>query len=144
MLTNLLLGTALIAATVVIQTGGLVLLAVVMTRVVRWFSLHRHNFGRTVAMVVTVLGLFALHTVEVWLWAVALVMIHASGTFEDALYLSTSTFSTLGADKAALAPHWRLLVSLESINGFILIGWSIAFLVGASTRHGPFRVGEHF
>ena len=34
--------------------------------------------------------------------------------------------------------------ALEAINGFILLGWSTAYLVAASTRHGPFRLGEHF
>jgi hypothetical protein len=65
------------------------------------------------------------------------------GGFEDALYLSTTMFSTVGS-QIAVAPEWRLFASLESVNGFILIGWSIAYLVGASTRHGPFRQGEHF
>ncbi len=142
MLVNLSLGTLLIAATVVMQTIGLVLLSRVIARIVRWFRLHRHDFGRTVAMVVTVLGLFVLHTFEVWLWALTFVAVGASPVFEDALYLSTTTFTTLGAETPAKA--WKLLVALESVDGLILIGWSIAFLVAASTRHGPFRAGEHF
>lgn len=144
MIRNLLLGTALIALSVIIQTGGLFFLAQAMSRLVRWFRLHRHNFARTIAMVATVLGLFALHTVEVWMWALAFTLVHATPNFEDALYLSTASFSTFGAEKAAVSSDWRLLVALEAVNGFLLIGWSIAFLVGASTRHGPFRVGEHF
>lgn len=144
MLTNLLLGTALIAATVVIQTAGLMALSHVITRLVFRFRLHRHDFWRTLAMVATVLGLFALHTGEVWLWAATYLRLGAASRFEDALYLSTASFSTLGADKGPAAEPWRLLIALESVDGFILIGWSIAFLVAASTRHGPFREGEHF
>jgi hypothetical protein len=30
------------------------------------------------------------------------------------------------------------------MNGFILISWSIAYLIATSTRHGPFRIAEHF
>ena len=30
------------------------------------------------------------------------------------------------------------------INGFLMIGWSTAYLVAAATRHGPFRRGDHF
>jgi hypothetical protein len=37
-----------------------------------------------------------------------------------------------------------VFAALEAMNGFTLIGWSIAYLVAASTRHGPFRIGEHF
>ena len=144
MLTDLLLGSVLIAATVIIQTTGLMLLSRVITALVRWFRLHRHDFWRMIAMVATVLGLFAIHTTEIWLWALALLGVHASPNFEDALYLSTASFTTLGAESATITHAWRLLVALESVDGLVLIGWSIAFLVAASTRHGPFRAGEHF
>jgi Ion channel len=144
MLTNLALGSLLIAITVLIQTFGLIALSAVMPFLIKWFRLHRHDIGRTLAMVTTVLGLFALHTIEIWAWAVLFRAIGAIGDFEGALYFSTATFSTVGASGVAVHPGWRLLASLEGINGFILIGWSIAYLVAASTRHGPFRYGEHF
>jgi len=144
MLTNLLLGTALIAATVVIHTVGLISLSHMIARLVLWFRLHRHDFWRTLAMVATVLGLFAIHTAEVWLWAATYLRTGAVSDFQDALYLSTASFSTLGAERGPAAEPWRLLIALESVDGFMLIGWSIAFLVAASTRHGPFREGEHF
>jgi hypothetical protein len=143
MLPALLLGTILIAATVVVQTVGLILLSKTIARIVRWFRLHQHDLGRTVAMVATVLGLFAIHTVEIWLWASALLYARVTNLFEDALYQSTAAFSTMGT-QFPLGQESRLLTALESVNGFILIGWSIAFLIAASTRFGPFRVGEHF
>jgi hypothetical protein len=64
--------------------------------------------------------------------------------FQDALYFSTVSFSTVGYGDIIVGAQWRLLASLEAINGFLLIGWSTAYLVSASTRHGPFRLGEHF
>jgi hypothetical protein len=63
---------------------------------------------------------------------------------EEALYFSTVSFSTIGFGDVVLSPEWRMFSSLEGINGFLLIGWSTAYLVAASTRHGPFRLGEHF
>src|ERR1051325_5917714 len=128
MLRILLLGTGLIAATVVIQTVGLVLLSKTIARIVRWFRLHRHGLGRTTAMVATVLGLFAIHTAQIWLWAAGFFLGHVTQIFEDALYLSTASFSTAGA-QVTLDSQWRLLAALESVNGFIAIGWSIAFLI---------------
>ena len=95
-------------------------------------------------MTTTVLGLFFLHTVEIWLWAAVYVVIGAVAGFADALYFSTVTFSTVGYGDVAPRLEWRQFAALESIDGFILIGWSIAYLIGASTRHGPFRIGEHF
>jgi hypothetical protein len=144
MYANLFLGSLLVSTTVLTHTFGLILLSRMMDRVIRWFRLHRHNFGKTVAMVTTVLGLFAVHSVEVWTWAGAYAALGAIPKFEDALYFSTVTFSTVGYGDIILAPAWRLLGSLEGVNGFILIGWSTAYLVAASTRYGPFRTGEHF
>jgi hypothetical protein len=93
----------------------------------------------------SVLGLFLLHTIEVWIWAAVFDGIGVVQDFAGALELSTAMFSTLGYDGTeAIAHHWRLLTALEGINGFLLIGWSTAYLVGVATRHGPFRGGEHF
>lgn len=144
MYANLLLGTLLVSTTVLTHTFGLIFLSHSMDRIIRWFRLHRHNFGKTVAMITTVLGLFAVHTVEVWMWAAAFVAVGAIPQFENALYFSTVTFSTVGYGDITLDPAWRLFASLEGVNGFILIGWSTAYLVAASTRYGPFRSGEHF
>ena len=144
MVVNLTLGTLIIAATVLFHTFGLVMLTRIMARVVQWFRLHKHDFGKSVAMVTTVLGLFLIHTVEIWAWAVVFFAVGAILPFQDALYFSTVSFSTVGYGDIIVGAQWRLLASLEAINGFLLIGWSTAYLVSASTRHGPFRLGEHF
>jgi hypothetical protein len=144
MFTNLTLGTAMIALTVVTHTLGLIAITRVMSAMIRYLRLHAHNTGKTIAMVSTVLSLFLVHTVEVWSWAVGLLAVGALGTFDEALYFSTVTFSTLGYGDLIPAPEWRLFGALEGVNGFLLIGWSTAYLVSASTRYGPFRIGEHF
>lgn len=144
MVANLVLGTSIIAATVIIHTLGLIILSASMNRMIANFALHRHSFGKTVAMVSSVLGLFLIHTVEVWGWALVYLVIGVLDTFGDALYFSATTFSTLGYGDVTLDHRWRLLSALEGVSGFLLIGWSTAYLVGASTRYGPFRIGEHF
>jgi hypothetical protein len=144
MAVNLLLGTLLISATVMIHTLGLVLLTHGMTHLVRQLRLHRHGVGKSMAMVTTVLGLFLVHTVEVWLWAGAYLVLGAVANFETALYFSITTFATVGFGDVLVREEWRLFAALEGVNGFLLIGWSTAYLVAASTRHGPFRIGEHF
>ena len=144
MLFNLVIGSLLVALTVLIHTGGLVLLAQATPRAATRLGLHSHDAGRSLVMMVSVLGIFAIHTVEVWLWAMAYFRIPVTPDFASALDLSTAMFSTVGYGQVAVDPGWRLLTALEGINGFILIGWSTAYLVGVSTRHGPFRKSEHF
>lgn len=144
MFANLSAGSSLVALTVLIHTVGLVLLGRFTPFTASKLRLHSHDVGRSLIMMISVLGIFALHTAEVWLWALAYMLLHTAGDFVDALNLSTAMFSTVGYGQSVIAPAWRLLTALEGINGFILIGWSTAYLVGISTRHGPFRKAEHF
>ena len=144
MVLNLTLGTLIIAATVIFHTTGLMALTTVISRFVHQLRLHAHTVGKTMSMVATVLGIFALHTMEIWFWAAIFYVGEQFANFADALYFSTVTYSTLGYGDITLTPTWRLLGALEGIDGFILLGWSTAYLVAASTRHGPFRLGEHF
>ena len=144
MLQNLAVGSGLVALTVLIHTVGLILVASVTPRLARRLGFHNHNVGRTLVMTGTVLGILAILTVEVWSWALAYMSLAATSDFASALYLSTAMFSTIGYGEVPIDPTWRLLTALEGINGFLMIGWSTAYLVGAATRHGPFRQGEHF
>ena len=144
MLANLGLGTGVISVTVLIHTVGLIILTRLMTAIHHGFRLHSHDLGKTISMVSTVLGLFFVHTIEIWVWAFVYASLGTFANLEDALYFSTATFSTVGYGDMVLRSDWRLLGALEGVNGFLLIGWSTAYLVAASTRHGPFRIGEHF
>jgi Ion channel len=143
MLANLAAGTAIILATVLIHTAGLIGITRAMAWLVSRFRMHGRR-SRIVAIVTVVLGLFAILTVEVWLWAFCYLAVGAFNDLETGLYFSTVTFSTLGVGDVLPARSWRLLSALEAIDGFLVIGWSTAYLVAASTRVGPFRSGEHF
>ena len=143
MVLNLALGSGLVALSVLIHTAGLILIGRATPYFARVLGLHSHDIGRTLVMTATVLGILAILTVEVWSWALAYSLFRTTASFADALYLSTALFSTIGYGPIRFDPYWRLMTALEGINGFLLIGWSTAFLVRASTRHGPFRK-DHF
>ena len=143
MIANLLVGTALISLTVVIHTFGLMAVTRAMgflTDVLRLRGRRSH----VVAMIAAVIGIFGVLTVEIWLWAACYLALGIAAEFETALYFSTATFATVGYGDIVAGEEWRLLTALEGINGFILIGWSTAYLVAAGIRVGPFRAGEHF
>jgi hypothetical protein len=144
MLQNLATGSALVAFTVLVHTAGLILIAAITPPVARWFGFHNHGVGRTLVMTGTVLGLLSTLTTEVWGWALVYATLGVTRDFADALFLSTAMFSTIGYGEVSINPAWRMLTALEGINGFLMIGWSTAYLVAAATRHGPFRHGEHF
>jgi Ion channel len=54
-------------------------------------------------------------------------LLGAIASFEEAIYFSTISYSTLGLSDVTMASQWRLLGAFESILGMILIGWSTAF-----------------
>jgi hypothetical protein len=143
MLANLVLGTLVIAATVVIHTWGLIAVTHLMGTITARYRWHGRR-SRVVAVVTTVIGIFGVMTVEVWLWAACHFALGVVPDFETALYFSTVSFSTLGYGDVVPADEWRLFAALEGIDGFLLIGWSTAYLVAAGVRIGPFRPGEHF
>ncbi len=143
MLQNLLTGTLMIVLTVLVHTFGLIAVTRVMTHATDRFRMHGHR-SRVIAMISVVFGLFLVLTVEVWLWAACYLIVGALPNFGDALYFSTASFSTAGYGDVVPVAKWRLLGALEAVNGFLMIGWSTAYLIAASTRVGPFRSGEHF
>jgi voltage-gated potassium channel Kch len=143
MILNLCIGTIVISLTVVIHTFGLIAITHVTARLGALFRMHGRR-SRILAMISVVMGLFAVMTAEVWLWGGIYRLLGIFNDFETALYFSTITFSTVGYGDVVPAHDWRVLAALEGINGFLLIGWSTAYLIAAGTRVGPFRVGEHF
>ncbi|TPI46912.1 two pore domain potassium channel family protein [Mesorhizobium sp. B2-9-1] len=143
MVLNLCVGTIVISLTVLIHTFGLIAITRMMARLVALLRMHGRR-SRIIAMISVVMGLFAVMTAEVWLWAGLYRLLGILSDFETALYFSTITFSTVGYGDVVPAHGWRILAALEGINGFLLIGWSTAYLIAAGTRVGPFKVGEHF
>jgi hypothetical protein len=53
--------------------------------------------------------------------------------FDDAIFFSASAYTTLGLT-ASFPEAWRLLGALEALVGFVLIGWSTAFIIGTLDR----------
>ncbi|WP_293353327.1 two pore domain potassium channel family protein [Phenylobacterium sp.] len=128
LLHELIVATGLVAATVVIHLVGLDLLMRLTGLHLRRFLSAWLNLNRLLVPLGIVLGLFVLHGVEIWLYAVAYRLLGAMPTIEQALYFSTSAYSTLGEAGAVLPVAWRVVGVLEAVNGMLLLGWSTAFL----------------
>ena len=100
--------------------------------------LHLHDekripnkFGLRAATLMGTYGLllFALHFVEIFVFAAFFRFVGATPTMEQAIYYSASSYATLGAPGATFPEEWQLVGALEALIGFLLIGWSTAFMV---------------
>ncbi|MCA8899775.1 MAG: two pore domain potassium channel family protein [Hyphomonas sp.] len=141
---NLLVASILVVATFSIHFGGLVGL----TALTRQRGMHPGQrvsvIGQGASILGMVVGLFALHSIEIWVYALAYMLLGEFNRLETALYFATSTFTTVGFGDVILSDKWRMLSAAESMNGFLLIGWSTAFLVTLTARVRAFEeVIEH-
>lgn len=125
----LLVSGLMAVGTVIIHMLGLMVLMGFMRA--RSDHLHpsRSLFRQSVFILMVVLGLFLIHAIEMLAYAALYYGLGEFLAFEEALYFSVSTFTTLGMGDIYIESQWRLVAAIEGFNGFLLIGWSTAFLV---------------
>ncbi|OJU23808.1 MAG: hypothetical protein BGN91_08290 [Nitrobacter sp. 62-13] len=98
-------------------------------------------------VLLVVFGCFIAHTIEVWLYAFAYLLLdqigfgslkgHTEEHFVDFLYFSATSYSTLGIGDVYPTGVFRLISGLESINGLFLIAWSTSFTYFVMDRLWP-------
>ena len=70
--------------------------------------------------------------IDVTLWAT--LYYAALPSFEEALYFSTVTFTTVGYGDIVLGREWRQLATFEAVNGWIIFGWATALIMAVIQR----------
>ena len=127
LLIQLVIASAMVIATVFIHLVGLAILVRIL-RARSW-----HPFLERVRPITLLLGasfgIFAIHTAEIWLFALLYLLLGAAADFEQSLYFSTVTYATIGYGDVLVAKPWRILGAIEGAAGVIMLGWSTAFLV---------------
>ncbi len=127
-LLQLLIGAGLICLTVVTHAIALDRLLVLIENWRNSCRLIFRKFWKIPLLITAVLGVFMAHVVQIWIWALFYYGVGALDHFETALYYSTITFTTVGFGDVVLGHDWRLVSSFEAANGFLLFGWSTAFI----------------
>jgi hypothetical protein len=98
-------------------------------------------------VLLVVMGCFIAHTIEVWLYAIAYLLLdltelgslkgHIEEHFADFLYFSATSYSTLGIGDVYHMGVFRLISGIESIIGLFLIAWSTSFTYFVMDRLWP-------
>ncbi|TGN38802.1 potassium channel family protein [Marinobacter confluentis] len=110
-------------------------------------GMHQSHHFR---LVTGVLGILAIHTLQVWIFALAFYFMHHSeawgelsgnfgGTMLDCVYFSFTTFTTLGYGDIEATGVLRFLTGIEALTGLVLITWSASFLFVEMQRYWPSR-----
>ena len=136
---NLIVAALMVVLTLTIHLVGLVGLSAFLRR----RRVHPVNlqtvFGQGISILFVAISLFALHSIQIWAYAFAYLALGQFEGIEPALYFSTSAFTTVGFGDVLLHDDWRMLGAAEAANGFLLIGWSTAFLVAVTARVRAFE-----
>lgn len=126
---QLTIGSLMIVSTAVFHVLGLAAFLAFLDPWLNAGAVRRKFLGMLLALLTAVLGVFFLHTVEIWSWAFLYVWLGEFDDIERALYFSCVTFTTLGYGDVTLGQDWQLLGGLEAANGIILVGVSTAFVI---------------
>lgn len=133
---NLAIASVMVVGTVSLHFFGLAgLIAILRAEfATRWREGTAFERGATILL--TVFGLVILHSVEIWIYASLFIGLGEFQDLETALYFSTTSFTTIGYGDVLVSQSRRLIAAIEGANGFLLIGWSTAFLVSVTARMG--------
>lgn len=138
MIVALILSTFLVLITIFLHYEALRLLSNLIPKI---------DIPVRAKVLVVVLGCFAAHTVEIWLYAIAYMLIEINGLgalqgklddqFSDLLYFSVTSYSTLGIGDVYPTGALRLVSGVEAVNGLFLIAWSTSFAYFVMERLWP-------
>jgi voltage-gated potassium channel len=94
MLIQLVLASAMVVVTVLVHLTGLAILMRVLRSHSRLFSALR--IMPLTLLLAAAIGIFAIHTAEIWSYAALYLSLGAFREFEVSLYFSTVTYASIG------------------------------------------------
>jgi hypothetical protein len=130
------LGAAALLVVACVLIHGLGLMGISRALGLRDERLEETSFGLSALWIMTAvaLALFGLHAIEIALFAGFYLLIDAFEKVEEALFFSASVYATLGYTDEFFPPNWRLVGAIQGVVGFLMLGWSTAFLVQKMTK----------
>ena len=136
-------GCPLIILTVTVHVLGLGFISQRAVLVCNNILKRRPIIVFALVMGATILLAIILHGTEAGIWALAYCDLGAIPDFKSAMLYSLGAMTTYGHDELFLAPHWRLLGTIEALNGWLLFGLSSAFLFWLIQEASPRVRAEH-
>lgn len=126
---QLLAGLLLLVVMVLIHGAGIVAATKLLRLEDQTLRAHHVNFKAFQLLISIALWLFALHLLEITVFALFYLAVGALNNIESALYYSMSAYSTLGHPDLDFPDDWRLVGAAEGVIGLLLIGWSTAVFI---------------
>jgi len=133
-LPNFAYAIGLVFGTVFVHVGCTLLVLSALHSVHAHHWVFRSHISRASALAALVCLMSLAAFAEAALWAGFYVWVDALSSFQQALYFSLVTFTTLGYGDVTLDEQWRILGAFQAANGILMFGWTTALLVAVSQR----------
>lgn len=128
---QLLVGSFMIGITVVIHAITLDFMIKRVGYIENCVRRVLKSFWKPIMAGMIVVSVFIVNVIHIWLWAFLYLVLECPpiNNLPDALYFSTVTYTTVGYGDITLDSSFRMLSGIESANGFLLFGWTTAFIL---------------
>jgi len=135
---NWVAGICSIIGTVLLQYAAQVLLVALARRYGHRIPPHGRGAPHLVLPVLFVVFVLIFgHLFQVLVWAWGYAALGELGNFQDQVYFSLASYTTVGAGELELSRQHRILGALEGGVGTLMFGWSTALLVALLIRTEP-------
>lgn len=140
---QLILGSAVICMTLIVETAFIAIASLILTRLGSKLTKGNQLIKLIFSLLAVVLWILTAISIGVWIWAGVFLALDQFSSFEEALYFAAVSITTLGYGDLTLEKDWRILSGLIAANGLILFSLATAFffeflrqLRTAQTRNG--------
>lgn len=134
MLGQIAIGSALMLGSIAIAGLWIWLLEMSFARWEWWLVRAPHRPKLILIVLASSLAVLAMVTMSVWLWATTFHLMRIFADFEEAMYFTLVTFTTLGYGDVLMPLEWRILGGLAAANGLLSFGLMTALMI-ESLRH---------
>lgn len=131
MLSQIALGTAVMLVSLLVGAASALMLEGAFARFHGWLVRPPHRPKMLLLVMLSSVWAVMTITAGVWVWALAYDLLGVFPTFEESLYFSIVTYTTLGYGDVILPQEWRILSGMTSTNGFLNFGLITALLIEA-------------
>jgi len=143
MITRLLIGSGLVATTVIIHAAGL---GMILSYVLQSKERPDTRFWPITWLLIRVAWLLLLfHLLEIAVWALFFWWHKCLPDMESSFYFSGVTYATIGYGDLVLPKEWRLFGPVEGLTGILMEGLSTAFffIIVSKKILEPWKEKEH-
>jgi hypothetical protein len=131
---DLFFGGTMLLIIVLIHATGVRLVTTHFERRMRALRARPSTWKPDMHMLGAVVLLLAVHLLEIYIWAAALVGFGLVPSWRVAGFVASNTYTAVGYGEFLVPPGWQMLQPFLALSGLFTIGWSVSVLVEVVRR----------